>query len=80
MLAEFDFLSAHSTGGPGDKADGPWSRGKAELADRVDIGELAALTVANESLEMNGGTNVSALPGTLSNEYRKTWSSKYILK
>jgi len=44
--------------------------------DVVDIGELAALTVANESLDLNG-SNASS---TMSTEFRKTWNPKYILK
>lgn len=53
----------------------------ATKGDIVDMGELAALTVANESMDMNGasGTNAS-LQKTLNNEFRRTWNPRYILK
>lgn len=43
----------------------------------VDIGELAALTVANESLDLNGA---AAVGSNMNTEFRKTWNPKYILK
>ncbi|CAG2113958.1 unnamed protein product, partial [Medioppia subpectinata] len=51
-----------------------WNLNKTQQSN--DIGELAALTVANESLDMNG----SAANSQMNTEFRKTWNPKYILK
>jgi striatin 1/3/4 len=73
------FLSAHQTNHQKGESD-QWRPG-ASKTDIVDIGELAALTVANESMEMNGGPNTNTnLQNTLNNEFRKTWNPRYILK
>ncbi|KAI1287421.1 Striatin-3 [Halotydeus destructor] len=75
VLAEFDFLSAHQ---PEQKEPG-WRSGPPKT--EIDIGELAALTVANESMEINGGPNTNnSLQNTLNSEFRKTWNPRYILK
>ncbi|RWS31975.1 striatin-3-like isoform X2, partial [Leptotrombidium deliense] len=76
VLAEFDFLSAHQR----DQDDATRWRSETSKNDIVDIGELAALTVANESLDMNGSNTNTSLQNSLNTEFRKTWNPRYILK
>ena len=71
VLAEFDFLNTHQSAG---QKDVNWH-------NRIpDIGELATLTMNNES-DMNGSsaTNTS-LQNSLNSDFRKTWNPKYTLK
>lgn len=73
VMAEFDFLNTHQKNPSGQK-DVNWR-------NRIpDIGELATLTMNNES-DLNGGsgTNIS-LQNSLNSDFRKTWNPKYTLK
>lgn len=73
VLAEFDFLNTHQQS-PGNQKDVNWR-------NRIpDIGELATLTMNNES-EMNGSSGQnSSLQNSLNTDFRKTWNPKYTLK
>lgn len=70
VLAEFDFLNQSSAG----QKDVNWH-------NRIpDIGELATLTMNNES-DMNGSSTTSTnLQNSLNSDFRKTWNPKYTLK
>jgi len=82
VLAEFDFLNSHNQQ-TAIARDFKIALGGIQKRTSAipDIGELANLTLNNES-EMNGsGPNcTSSLTNTLNPEYRKTWNSKYTLK
>lgn len=82
VLAEFDFLSSKKSGRPDkDKDMATCWRSQALSKHMVDMGDLAAITVANESLDMNGSSYGSEdTQNALNNDNRKLWNPRYTLK
>ncbi|XP_074605413.1 connector of kinase to AP-1 [Brevipalpus obovatus] len=78
VLAEFDFLSSPRANK--DEVSSCW-RPSSSGKDMVDMGDLAALTVTNESLDVNGSAVGSDDPqDSTGGEHRKQWSPRFSLK